>query len=248
MGNLLVEEKAVVVPGEVLTDGMDYLPAQGTYRLGKEIRASRLGLLQVEGRALKIISLSGRYLPKKYDVIICKVIDVSINGWRFDTNSAYSALLMIRDASSGFIKRNEDLTKIYDLGDYVVAKVINVTSQKLIDLTTKGPGLRRLDEGRIVKINPNKVPRVIGKRGSMVSMIKNATDTQIIVGQNGVIWIKGKPKEESIVVNTINIIEREAHLQGLTDKIKLYLEKETGKQVNIIQDISQDTNEEKEQY
>ena len=89
--------------------------------------------------------------------------------------------------------------------------------------------MRKLQGGRIFKVNPNKVPRIIGKQGSMVSMIKLATNCKIIVGQNGLIWIEGTPQEEKVAVDTILMIEREAHKSGLTDRVKAYLEKETGK-------------------
>jgi len=81
------------------------------------------------------------------------------------------------------------LTKYFDIGDYVMAKIINVTSQKLVDVTMKGPGLRKLKGGRIIQVNPYKVPRIIGKAGSMVTMIKDATGCRILVGQNGLVWI-----------------------------------------------------------
>ena len=115
-----------------------------------------------------------------------------------------------------------------------MASVTNVTSQNLIDISLKGPGLRKLYPGRIINISPSKVPRVIGKKGSMVSMIKLATNTRVMVGQNGLVWLSGEdPKLEIVAVNTIKKIEREAHLQGLTEKIKEFLEKETGKKITL---------------
>ncbi len=39
MGKLLVKEKEIVVPGETLAEGMDYLPGSGTYREGEKILA-----------------------------------------------------------------------------------------------------------------------------------------------------------------------------------------------------------------
>lgn len=223
MSNLLVQERSVVVPGEVLAEGMDYLPGNGTYRKDERILANKLGQMRLDGRALTITSLSGSYGPRTNDVIIGKVIDVTMSGWRVDTNSAYSAMLMMKDGSADFIQRGADLTQYYGLGDYMVCKIIKVTSQKLIDLTMKGPGLRKLKGGRIVKINPYKVPRVIGKQGSMVTMIKQATNCQIIVGQNGLIWVQGNPKEEALAIQTIKKIEKEAHTPGLTEKIKAFL-------------------------
>ena len=113
----------------------------------------------------------------------------------------------------------------------MVTKIINVTSQKLVDVTMRGPGLRRLKGGRILQVNTNKVPRIIGKAGSMVSMVKNATDCNIIVGQNGIVWIEGKPKNILVAVDAVNRIERESHISGLTERIKEYLEKVTGRKV-----------------
>ena len=138
-------------------------------------------------------------------------------------------MLSMKDGVSEFVVRGADLTKYYDIGDYVVATIINVTSQKLIDVSMKGLGLRKLIGGRMIKVNPHKVPRIIGKQGSMVSMIKQSTDCRIMVGQNGVVWVQGTPENEIIAVNTIKKIEQESHVSGLTEKIKSYLEEITGK-------------------
>lgn len=227
MTKLLVKDKDIAVPGEVLAESMGNLPGAGTYRDNEKIRAGRLGLVSIDGRTVKLISLSGIYAPKRGDVIICKVIDVGFSGWRVDTNSAYSAMLSLKEATSSFINRGADLTRIYKLGDYLVCKITNVTSQKLVDVTMKGPGLRKLIGGRVINVNTNKVPRIIGKQGSMVGMIKQATDCKIIVGQNGIVWIEGSPEKEFIAVQAIKKIEKESHLSGLTDKIKAFLEKET---------------------
>ena len=225
MSKIMVNEKDISVPGETLAVGMDVLPGSGTYRDGEKIVANRLGLAAIEGRTIKLIPLSGRYSPKTGDTIICKVIDVGFNGWRLDTNSAYSAMLSMKDATSEFIQRGANLTQYYDLGDYIVCKIVNVTSQKLIDVTMKGPGLRKLKGGRIIEVDPNKVPRIIGKQGSMVVMIKDTTKCNIVVGQNGLIWIEGEPMNELLAIQTIRKIEKESHMSGLTDKIKEYLEK-----------------------
>ena len=220
---LTVNNKEVVVPGEILCTDMGYLPGPGTYRQGESIYAERLGLASVEGRSIKIIPLSGKYMPKRDDVIICKVIDITLNGWRLDTNSAYSAMLGLKEASTDFIQRGADLTQIYGLGDYVMTQVIQVTSQKLVDVTMRGPGLRKLRGGRVIEVNPFKVPRIIGKQGSMISMIKQALNCNIMVGQNGLIWIQGEPLPEQRAIATIRKIEQESHVPGLTERIGEHL-------------------------
>lgn len=229
MSKLLVNEKEIVVPGEALAEGMDYLPGTGTYRLNDKIIAKKLGLVNVSGRAIKLVTLSGRYLPKFGDKIICRVVDITMNGWIVDINSAYSAFLSLRDASSRFIKKGEDLTKYFDIGDYLRAKIVNVTSQNLVDLSMKEPGLNKLKSGRIIKINPHKVPRVIGKEGSMVSLIKKKTNCNIVVGQNGLVWLSSENFDNELIAEkAVRKIEQEAHLGGLTDIMEKYLDKLTG--------------------
>ena len=232
MGKLLVEDKTIVTPGEELAEGMDFLPAEGTFRDKDKIVSSRLGLVNINGRVIKTIPVAGRYIPKKGDTIIAKVTNILMSGWILDIDSAYSAVLSVKEAKD-FIRRDEDLTRYYSIGDYIVTNIVMVTSQRLVDASMKGPGMRKLIGGRIIKVNPHKVPRIIGKRGSMVSMIKNATDCSITVGQNGVVWINGSPENEIIVFKTIKKIEQEAHISGLTDRIKTFLEKETNKKINI---------------
>ena len=233
MSGLVIKEKDVVVPGDVLAEGMDYLPAQGTYRRDNKIIASRLGLVTIDMRLIKIIPLSGRYLPKREDTIIGEIIDITINGWRLNINSAYTAMLSMKDATHEFIRKGADLTKWFDIGDYVVTSITNVTSQNLVDLTMKGPGLRKLTGGRIIKVNCNKVPRIIGKGGSMVGMVKKATDCNIIVGQNGFVWVQGKPEDEVVAIEAIKMIESNSHVGGLTENVKEFLEKKTGKKLEI---------------
>lgn len=222
---LLIKDQDIVVPGDVVAQGMGYLPSLGTYRKGNDVYASRLGLARIDGKVIKIIPLSGNYIPKKGDVIIGRVKDINFSGWAVETNSAYQAMLSMKDATNDFIRRGADLTKYFDIGDNVVTKIYNVTSQNLIDLTMKGPGLRKLVSGRIINVEPTKVPRIIGKQGSMVSMLKQATNCNIIVGQNGVVWVKGlKPDDEILVVKTIRMIEEQSHVSGLTELIKKHLE------------------------
>ena len=240
MGELLAKDKEVVVPGQILAKGLEYLPSNGTYRLNEEILANRIGVLAIEGKVLRTIPMAGRYLPQKNDVIIGKVDDILMSGWRLDINCPYSAVLPLKDASFDFIAKGADLTRYFNLEDYVMIKITNVTSQNLIDVTAKGPGLKKLRGGRVMKVSPSKVPRIIGKKGSMVSMIKKATDCKIMIGQNGIIWFEGTPEMEVIVAETIKKIEKESHHQGMTDKIKEHLEKKTGKKIELDENENQD--------
>ncbi|MFH1400492.1 MAG: exosome complex RNA-binding protein Rrp4 [Nanoarchaeota archaeon] len=241
---LQAQEKEIVVPGQILADGMDYLPSHGTYRQGDNIIACRLGLLVIDGKVLKTIPLAGRYLPKRNDIIVGRVIDIMLSGWRIETNSPYSAMLNVKDATFEFIGKQADLSRYFALDDYVVSKIVNVTTQNLVDLTCKGPGLRKLKGGRIIEVNTHKVPRIIGKKGSMVSMIKNATNCKITVGQNGKIWLSGDPDQEMIAITAIKKIEAESHRPGLTERIQRFLSEATGKDVSQMQNDRPENGEE----
>lgn len=226
MTNLLTKDREIVVPGDILAEGMDYIPSSGVFREQNKIFAMQLGLVSINGRVIKLIPLSGRYIPKKGDIIIGKVADIGFYGWRIDFGWAFQANLGLKDATSEFIERGADLTQYYDYGDIIAAQIINVSGSKIIDLSMKGPGLKKLNGGKIIEVSPSKVPRIIGKQGSMVTLIKEKTNCKITVGQNGKIWISGlNPESELLATNAILKIEQESHLDGLTDRIKDFLDK-----------------------
>ena len=221
---LLVKDKEIVIPGQELAQGLEYLPSQGTFREEDKIISTYLGLVSINQRFIKVIPLTGKYVPKVDDMVIGKVTDIGFYGWTLDIGCAYHAVLSLSE-TSGFIERNDDLTKYYDYGDVVVVGITRVTKQKSVDLTTKGPGLKKLIGGKIIEVTPSKVPRMIGKQGSMITMLKEKTGCNVIIGQNGRAWIKGDSTEkEALVTKTIMKIEKESHINGLTDKIKNMLE------------------------
>jgi len=223
MGSLLVQEKDIIIPGEILAEGMDYLPGENTYRENDKIHARVLGLVTLSGRVVKVTPLSGPYVPMIGDKIIAKVVDITMSGWRLNTNTAYLALLNVKDATTRFVRKQEDLSQIIAIGEYVIVMIINVTSQRLIDASMREPGLQKIVGGRIIEINSQKVPRIIGKKGSMISLIKTHTGCEITVGQNGLIWIKGTPEGEHKAELAIKIIEERSHLSGLTEAMEKYL-------------------------
>lgn len=221
--SLVVNEKDIVIPGEILAEGMDFVPGENTYREQEKIYSKVIGLVSLISRVVKVTALAGPYIPTVGDKIIGRVVDITMSGWRINTGTAYLAMLNVRDASTRFIKKDEDLSKIIAIDDYVVIKISNVTSQNLIDVTMREPGLYKINGGRIIRISSQKVPRVIGKQGSMVSLIKSKTGCEITVGQNGLIWIKGTHEGEFKAVQALKLIESKAHTSGLTEKMEQFL-------------------------
>ncbi|MEK6903903.1 MAG: exosome complex RNA-binding protein Rrp4 [Nanoarchaeota archaeon] len=221
MSELKVKEKDIVVPGEIIATGMDFLPSQGTVREGENLVATCIGVVNIEGRVIKVIALNERYMPKPGDVIVGKVIDISFGAWFLEIGCAMNATLPMRETPE-FIETGSDLTRYYTFGDYLVAKIIKTTRTN-VDITMKDQGLRRLGIGKLLYVSTAKVPRIIGKQGSMISMIKEKTNCRIVVGKNGWIWIQGEPEDEQIAAEAIRIIDENAHKEGLTERIESFV-------------------------
>ena len=226
MGELLTKEKQIVVPGEVLATGMDYLPAGGAFREDDNIISCQLGIVNLSGRLIKVVPLGGPYIPKKGDTVIGRVADMTYSSWFVDVGYAYEASLTMKEATSAFVPRGAELTNFFKINDLVVGKLINVTKSKAMDLTMRGPGLRKLQGGKVILVPAPKVPRVVGKMGSMINMIKEMTGCQVIAGQNGRIWISGTdPVKERIAEEAVLLIAAESHISGLTDRVKDFIAK-----------------------
>ncbi len=212
-------ERKLVIPGETIVSGDDHLPGDFTRKEGKDIIANRYGLAEV-GKVVKIIPVSGVFEPRRGNTVIGRVSDINFSGWQMEIGGPYGSFLPLAECPR-FIDRN-NLQEFADIGDVIVAKTYGVKKGS-IDLTLKSRGLGKLEGGRLIKINPHKVPRVIGKEGSMINMIKNETKTEITVGQNGYVWIKGEIENENKAQEAIELIDKESGSSGLTEKIEKHL-------------------------
>ena len=218
---IYVENKDLVIPGQLLADE-EYYSGRGTFKENGKVCSSLMGLVSLRNKKIRVIPLKSKYVPKKGDVVIGKINDVRFSMWDVDINSPYSGIL---PAFEVFGREKKELNKVYDVGDVLFLRVVDVDEIKKAKLGLKGRGMGKFKGGIIVEIAPTKVPRLIGKKGSMINMIKDKTNCKIVVGQNGLVWVKGKPEMEQLTKNIINLIESEAHTSGLTNKIKneLYL-------------------------
>ena len=146
-----------------------------------------------------------------------KSADIRFSMWNLDINSPYSGIL---PAAEVFGKEKRELNRAFDVGDVLFLRVVDVDEVKKVKLGLKGRGLGKFRGGILIHITPTKVPRLIGKKGSMINMIKDQTRCEVVVGQNGVVWVKGKPEMERVVQKVVKTIEEEAHTSGLTDRIR----------------------------
>jgi len=163
----------------------------------------------------KTTRLFGYYIPEVNDIVIGKVIDVLSNGWIVDINSPYVGKLSLKDIG-------KDPNDIYTYSDYLLCQIIRITKNKLIDLDIKKK--EKLNDGLILKVDPARIPRLIGKNSSMLNLIKEYLKIDIIIGKNGRIYLNGNINDVSKALDIIRFIINNSYKRGLTEKVKEILE------------------------
>jgi exosome complex component RRP4 len=163
----------------------------------------------------KTTRLFGYYMPEVNDIVIGKVIDVLSNGWIIDINSPYVGKLSLKDTGV-------DPNDLYTYGDYILCQIIRMTKNKLIDLEIKKK--EKLNDGLILKVDPARIPRLIGKNSSMLNLIKEYLKIDIIIGKNGRIYLNGNVNDILKAIDIIRFVINNSYKRGLTEKVKEILE------------------------
>ncbi|MEM4330527.1 MAG: exosome complex RNA-binding protein Rrp4 [Candidatus Pacearchaeota archaeon] len=215
-----MENRKIVVPGEKIVVDESLLPGEFVRKEENALISMKYGLAEISEKIVKVIPLSGVYVPKKGDNIIGYVTSINYNGWVIDFDGHFNGFLPISETSryieEGFLR------DYLDYGESVYARIKDVQMNSIL-LTTKFKGLGKLSGGQLTYVNPYRIPRIIGKNGSMISLIKNLTRTMILIGQNGNIWIKGERiSDELKAKKVIKFIEENCFINGLTEKVEEY--------------------------
>ncbi len=213
-------ERVLVLPGEEIpAHGLK--PGPGTYRLGGKVYASIVGLLASRPPLLQVIPLSGRYIPRPDDVVIGIVTDVQSTFWLLDISAPRWAPLHMTGTPWPVDIGETD--RYLHVGDAVVVRVESLEATGRIGVTMNGERLGKLEGGTIVHLSPARVPRLVGRGGSMIQTITRLTGAEIAVGQNGRIWIGGTPDGIHRVSEVLNLIEENGQRPGLTERVESYL-------------------------
>ena len=219
----LFENRDLVIPGDSLYDGRTRT-GDNTFRSEGKVYASRIGLVNYGRNMVSVIALEAGYNPLTGDLVVGEVIDIQLGKWIIDIDSPSLAVLKVSDVIDAPFRPDFVMTNILDIGDTVVAKIVDLDRRRTPILSMLGKGLERIEEGFIMRLTPSKIPRLIGRKGSMVNMILRETGCNIVIGQNGRILIHGKTREkEEMAVSVIKKVEREAHISGLTNRVQEFL-------------------------
>ena len=216
-------DRKVVIPGEIIVEGEEYLPGEGTEKRDNKIYSLKYGLAEDNNKLIKVIAISGIYEPRRGNIIIGKVENITFNGWVVDIGTSQNGFLSLMEVPR-FVNK-DSLEDVFEIGDIMVAK-IEVINKRGIDLTIKGKGLGKVEQGILFEVNSNRVPRVIGKEGSMIKLIKDETGCNITVGQNGIILLEGeKIEDELIAKQAIEHIAERPFISGLTEEVEKWIKK-----------------------
>jgi exosome complex component RRP4 len=217
-------KRKYVIPGDIVAEG-NLRPLVNVFRNGDSIVATRIGITESNKDGAKVIPLSGIYFPRPNDIVIGKILDHSSLSWSVDINSCFSAHLPAQDVfGRDFSPAQDDMGRQLASGDVIVARIAIFDRTRDPILTIQDKDLGKIPTGELIKISPTRVPRLIGKRGSMIQTIEQASSTRITIGQNGIIVVSGKEKEGiTLAINAIHIVEVEAHTSNLTQRIKQLL-------------------------
>ncbi len=218
------EQREIVIPSQLLGDAKKFKAGRGTFVEGGNIYAERLGIVTRQGEYINVTPVKGRYDPIEGDFVIGIVEEPMASSWLVNINAPYPALLHVNEVP--WDVEFGETERYLNHGDSIMTKVLQVDAEKKLQVTLKDRNLYKIKGGLIIDVEPSKVPRIIGKKGSMISLLKKYTRCRIFVGQNGRIWIDGDEEGIAKVIQTIKKIEDESLTYGLTNRIETLLKKD----------------------
>ncbi len=199
--------RSIVLPGEVVSDRP--LRIENTYIENGKTYAKIMGMYEQDSRG--VVPLEGSWTPNTEDTVVGVVME--------QRNKVFVIDLMFFGRCLLVPGKFDEYS--FEPGEVIEARIRDVENRKTIVLSEG----KLLEGGRIIKVKPKKVLRVIGKKNTMINQIKELTKSDIVVGLNGLIWLRGGNIE--LAEEAIFKIEREAHTSGLTESIRQYLETRT---------------------
>jgi len=144
------KDSRIVMPGELVAEQPERISY--AYVENGKTYSTVVGLFS-EG---KLVPLEGPYEPLQDDLVVGIISEVRFSGYSVDVNCPYAAFLSSREIRERF-----------EMGDAVFARIVKADEVKNLDVGDA----KKLPPGRLVRVSSVKIPRIIGKKNSMVDMI-----------------------------------------------------------------------------
>ncbi|OYT35462.1 MAG: RNA-binding protein [Candidatus Aenigmarchaeota archaeon ex4484_52] len=203
--------------GELLKDDLNIIAGQGTWRENSKIFSKYTGFVKEKNNIISVTPLNGVYMPKKDDFVIGQILRVGFNNWSVDINSPFVAMLYLSELKE-FIKNGDDIENYYRKGDVLYLNISAVTKSKFVNVSMKPTMCKKLYDGLIISVCPTRVKRIIGKSGSMIKLIIQKTGCNILVGQNGLVYLNNGNID--LAIKTIRFIEKKFLEKNLTKRVE----------------------------
>jgi len=206
--------KRIVIPGELISQERKRL-GSNVYVANGKIYSKVLGISEDSDERASVVPLEGKYFPQQDDVVIGVVTRAIFAGYNININSFVES----------FIPKSvmrEDLK----VGDLISGKVEYVNELREADLGFP----RRMFGGDVIEVTAVRTPRLIGKSGSMLELLKQGTGCDIIIGKNGRIWAKNGNLE--LLRKVVLFINDNSYKSNLTNTVEEFFKAE-GIPVNV---------------
>ena len=117
-------KRRYVIPGDKIAEG-NFRPLINVIKSGNGLIATRIGIAETGRDGVKVIPLSGVYIPRVNDLSDRQGRDHSSLSWEVDINSCFSAHLPAQDVfGRDFSPARDDMTKHFAIGDIITARII----------------------------------------------------------------------------------------------------------------------------
>lgn len=200
--------KRIVIPGEIVSDQRKRLGSNVFVSNGK-VYSKVLGITDDVSEKASVVPLEGKYFPQQEDIVIGVVTKVVFAGYGVNINSfveSFIPRLAIRD----------DLK----VGDLVSSKISYVNELREAELSFP----RKIFGGEVIEVTPVRTPRLIGKNGSMLELLKQGTKCDIIVGKNGRVWARNG--DIDLLKRVVNFVVTNSYKSNLTNSVEDFFKKE----------------------
>ena len=206
--------KKVVIPGELVSQERKRL-GSNVYVANGKIYSKVLGISEDSDERASVVPLEGKYYPQQDDVVIGVVTRAIFAGYNININSFVES----------FIPKSvmrEDLK----VGDLISAKVEYINELREADLGFP----RRMFGGDVIEVTAVRTPRLIGKSGSMLELLKQGTGCDIVIGKNGRVWAKNG--NLALLRKVVLFINDNSYKSNLTNTVEEFFKAE-GIPVNV---------------
>lgn len=202
----------IVMPGDVVLR----LPEQGQVRIGPGLQqqgealvASLPGILRsTAGGKLWLEARQRRYTPVANDAVIGLILNRMGESFTVDINGPCHATLPLL-AFEGATRRNRPNLKAGDLVFARLAEAHRDMEPELscMDLNDAASGFGPLEGGYQLEITSSHARRLLGNpRPATLKALGAALQFEMVVGQNGRVWVKSPDSLTTITV--VNAVEK----------------------------------------